>query len=128
MGEMGRLVDKVYSFVVDTESGVYNKKFDLDKNVRLVRGMLLSSDSPIALYYRGSQRLEISGDEIFPENYESKLLMSGLSVPPDEKFRTLGDGVLAGNGEIKIQYKDLPNPNVPFAVYQVLITLRCEMK
>jgi len=125
---MGRLVDKVYSFVVDTENGVYNKKFDLDKNVRLVRGMLISSDLPIVLYYRGSQRIEISGDEIFPEDYESKLLMTGLSVPPDEKFKTLGDGVVAGNGEIKIQYKDLPNPTTPFVAYKVLITFRCEMK
>jgi len=125
---MGRIVDKVYSFVVDAENGVFNKKFDLDKNVKLVRGMLLSSDIPVALYYRGSQNLEISGDEILPEDYESKLLMTGLSVPPDEKFRTLGDGIIAGNGEIKIQFKDVPNPNIPFIAYKVLVTFQCEMK
>lgn len=125
---MARLVDKVYSFLVDTENTVYNKKFDLDKNVKLVRGILLSADLPPFLFYRGSQRIEISGDEIFPEDYESKILMSGLSVPPDEKFKTLGDGVVAGNGEVKIQFKDTPNANVPFIAYRVMITLQCEMK
>lgn len=125
---MNRLVEKVYSFSVDTENGVYNKKFDLDKNVKLVRGILISSDSPVMIFYRGSQRIEISGDEIFPEDYESKLLMSGLSVPPDDKFRTLGDGVIAGNGELKIQYKDNTNANAPFVSYKVLVIVQCEMK
>ena len=68
-----RLVDKVYSFAVDAQNTPYNKKFDLDKNVKLVRGIILSSDKPSLLFYRGSQRIEISGDEIFPEDFESKL-------------------------------------------------------
>jgi hypothetical protein len=123
-----RLVDKTFSFTVTAE-GIVNKKFDLDKNVKVVRGILLSSDRPIFLFYRGSQRIEISGDEIFPEDFESKILMSGLSVPPDQKYRTLGNGVVAGNGEVKIQYKDTYNPSAPaIDPYKVIIVLQCEMK
>jgi hypothetical protein len=123
-----RLVDKTFSFTVTAE-GIVNKKFDLDKNVKVVRGILLSSDRPIFLFYRGSQRIEISGDEIFPEDFESKILMSGLSVPPDQKYRTLGNGVVAGNGEVKIQYKDTYNPSAPVVdPYKVIIVLQCEMK
>jgi len=123
-----RLVDKVFSFLVDTEATPYSKKFDLDKNVKLVHGILLSSDKPNLLFYRGSQRIEVSGDEIFPEDYESKILMSGLAVSPDEKFRSLGNGVVAGNGEVKLQYKDTANPNAAFTPYRVIIILQCEMK
>jgi hypothetical protein len=123
-----RLVDKVYSFTVESECQTINKKFDLDKNVKLVNAILLSSDQPISLFYRGSQRIEISGDEIFPEDYESKLLMSGISVPPDQKYRTLGNGVVAGNGEIKIQYKDSWNPYAGFNTYKVIIVVQCVMK
>ena len=123
-----RLVDKVYSFTVESECQTINKKFDLDKNVKLVNAILLSSDQPISLFYRGTQRIEISGDEIFPEDYESKLLMSGISVPPDQKYRTLGNGVVAGNGEVKIQYKDGSNGNVSFCPYKVTIVLQCVMK
>jgi len=124
----GRIVDKPFTFAVDAEGQPVNKKFDLDKNVKLVRGIMLSSNYPNLLFYRGSQRIEISGDEIFPENYESKLLMSGLSVAPDEKFRTLGNGVVAGNGELKVQYKDTANARAPFESYSVTIILQCEMK
>ena len=123
-----RMLDKVYSFTVDAEGQTISKKFDLDKNVKLVNALFLSSDQPNLLFYRGSQRIEISGDEIFPEDFESKILMSGISVPPDQKYRTLGNGVLAGNGEVKIQYKDVSNPNASFAAYKVIIVFQCVMK
>lgn len=123
-----RLVDKVYSFTVESQGAPVNKKFDLDKNVKLVHGIILSSDKPNLLFYRGSQRIEISGDEIFPEDFESKLLMSGIAVPPNQKYRSLGNGVIAGNGEVKIQFKDTPNPNASFTSYKVIIILQCEMK
>ncbi|HEY9008089.1 MAG TPA: hypothetical protein VIM75_18235 [Ohtaekwangia sp.] len=124
----GRIVDKPFTFTVEAEGEPVNKKFDLDKNVKLVRGILMSSNYPNLLFYRGSQRIEISGEEIFPENYESKLLMSGISVAPDQKFRTLGNGVVAGNGELKIQYKDTANARAPFESYSVTIIVQCEMK
>ena len=123
-----RLVDKVYSFAVEAQNTPVSKKFDLDKNVKLVRGIILSSDKPNMLFYRGSQRIEISGDEIFPEDYESKLLMSGIAVAPNQKYRSLGNGVIAGNGEVKVQYKDTQNPNASFTLYKVIIILQCEMK
>lgn len=124
---MERLVDKIFSFTVDAQGQPYSKKFDLDKNVKLVRGIVLSSDRLNMLFYRGSQRIEISGDELFPEDYESKLLMSGIAVPPDQRFKSLGNGVVAGNGEFKISYKDTSNPNANFQAYKVIITLQCEM-
>ncbi len=123
-----RLVDKIYTFLVEAEGEPVNKKFDLDKNVRVVRGIALSSDRPNLLFYRGSQRIELSGDELFPEDFESKMFMSGMAVPPDDKYKSLGNGVVAGNGELKILYKDTGNPNAPFAPYKVIVALLCEMK
>lgn len=123
-----KITHKSFSFVVDTPSTSYSKKFDLDKNVRVVLGLLISSNDPKQLYFRGSQRLEISGDELYPEDYESKLLMSGISVPPNEKYLDLGNGVLSGNGEVKILYKDVENVNAPFAAYKVMLVLKCELK
>ncbi len=124
----GKMIEKRYSIEVTAAGEPYSKKFDLDKNIKLVHRLTMSSDNPKLLFYRGSQRLEISGDEIFPEEYESKLLMSGISVPPDQKFRTLGDGVVAGNGEIKVLYKDTENPNAPFSAYKVSFIFQCELK
>lgn len=123
-----KIIHKSFSFLVDNQQTNYNKKFDLDKNVRVVLGLLVSSDNPRLLFFRGSQRLEISGDELYPEDYESKLLMSGISVPPNEKYVELGNGVLAGNGEIKILYKDTDNTNAPFVPYKVTLVIKCELK
>ncbi len=123
-----RLVDKIYTFLVDADGQPVSKKFDLDKNVKVVHGIMMSSDRPNLLFYRGSQRIELSGEELYPEDYESKMFMSGLGVAPDLRYKSLGNGVVAGNGELKIQYKDTANPNAPFAVYKVIISLSCEMR
>jgi hypothetical protein len=123
-----RLIDKTFTFLVEAEGQPVNKKFDLDKNVKVVHGIAISSDRPNLLFYRGSQRIELSGDELYPEDYESKMFMSGMSVAPDDKYKSLGNGVVSGNGEFKFQYKDTSNPNAVFAPYKVIITLLCEMK
>jgi hypothetical protein len=122
-----RAVDKTYSILVETEGQPVSKTFLLDKNVKLVTGLQITSNDPKLLFYRGSQRVEISGDELFPEDFESKILMSGLGVAPDNKYRSLGQ-VVPGNGEIKIQYKDSINPNAPFVPYKVTFIFLCEMK
>ena len=121
-------MDKIFTFTVVDAGVPVSKKFDLDKNVKVVHGIMMSSDRPNLLFYRGSQRIELSGEELFPEDFESKMFMSGLSVAPDDKYKSLGNGVIAGNGELKIQYKDVENPNVQFTPYKVLINLLCEMK
>ena len=122
-----KFVKKRYSFIVDTPSTSYSKKFDLVKNIKLVRGILISSDKPDLLFFRGSQKITVNGDELFPEDYESKLLMSGISVPPDQKYADLGDGVIAGNGEVKISYKDSENSTTSFSSYEVNMYLMCEL-
>ena len=123
-----KYLKKRYSFTVDTANTSYPKKFDLDKNVKVVKGLLLSSGKPNQLFYRGSQKIEISGQEIFPDDYESRLLMTGLSVPPDNKYADLGDDVQAGNGEVKVYYKDTDNPLAPFDTYDVNLYLICEIE
>lgn len=119
---------KTFSFTVDTPGISYKKKFDLDKNIRVVTGLLISGDDPKKVYYRGSQRIELNGEELYPEDFESKLLMSGISVSPSDKFADLGNGVLAGNGELKILYKDTENTVVPFEPYKVSVVLKCELQ
>jgi hypothetical protein len=123
-----KYIHKTFSFKVETPGTNYNKKFDLDKNVRVVLGLLMSADDPKKLFFRGSQRIEISGDELYPEDYESKLLMSGISVSPNDKYINLGNGVISGNGEVKILYKDTESVYAQFEPYRVSLVLKCELK
>ena len=66
-------MDKIYTFLVDADGQPVSKKFDLDKNVKVVHGIMMSSDRPNLLFYRGSQRIELSGEELYPEDFESKI-------------------------------------------------------
>ena len=121
---------KRFTIAVPTAATSYNQKFVLDKDVLSVRGVLVTADRTDLLYLRGSQKIEISGEEIFPEDYESQMLMTGLAVPPDDKYFTLaeGRGIPSGNGEIKILFKDAPNAALAFSVYNVTIMFACEIK
>lgn len=125
---MSDIVYKRFSITVDTPATSYNKKFDLDKNIALVLALQVTSDHPELMYYRGSQRIEINGDEIFPEDYDSKLLMSGLTVAADDRFVQLGNGAIAGNGEIKVLFKDAANTSAAYQTYQFVLILKCQLK
>ena len=101
--------------------------FELEKNIVKVHGILVTSDKDDLLYYRGTQKVEINKEEFFPENYESKLLMSGINVAPKQRYYDLG-GVAPGNGLVKISYKDLDDGRTVFAPYRVSLYLDCEME
>lgn len=110
-----------------TEAGrTFSQTFELDKTIVSVRGLLVTSDMDDLLYYRGSQRIEINKDELFPEKYESKLLMSGINVAPRSRYYELG-GVNPGNGLVKIEYTDSESPKAAFRQYRVSLYLECEM-
>jgi hypothetical protein len=108
-----------------TESGaVHSKTFELDKNITAIHGLLFTSDKDDLMYYRGSQKVEINRQEVFPEGYETKLLMSGLNVSPNDRFYELG-GVEPGNGKVKVDFKDTNDERIPFAQYRVTLYLDC---
>jgi hypothetical protein len=122
-----KYIYKRFNVAVTAPDTNFPKKFDLDKNIKVVRAIQITSNRPNLLFYRGSQRIEVSGEELFPEDYESKMLMSGISVAPDERFVEVGD-IQAGNGEVKINYKDASNPEAAFSPYVVSLVLKCELK
>jgi hypothetical protein len=124
---MGKRIKKRYDIDVTTQNAVTSKTFELDKNVEKVHGVLFTSDRDDLMYYRGSGKVELNSDEIFPEGYETKLLMSGLNVSPNERYYNLG-GVTPGNFKLKVEYKDTPDSRLAFAAYRVSIYLDVEVK
>ncbi len=124
---MSKRVKKRYDIDVTTAGVLHTKTFELDKTVEKVHGMLFSSDRDDLMYYRGSAKVEINSDEIFPEGYETKLLMSGLNVSPNERYYNLG-GVAPGNFKVKVEYKDTADARLQFVAYRVSIYLDVEIK
>lgn len=124
---MSKRVKKRYDIDVTAANALHTKTFELDKTVEKVHGILFTSDRDDLTYYRGSGKVEINSDEIFPEGYETKLLMSGLNVSPNERYYNLG-GVPPGNFKVKVEYKDTADARLQFVPYRVSIYLDVEIK
>lgn len=124
---MPKRVKKRYDIDVTAANAIHSKTFELDKTVQKVHGILFTSDRDDLMYYRGSGKVEINSDEIFPEGYETKLLMSGLNVSPNDRFYSLG-GVPPGNFKVKVEYKDTADARLQFTAYRVSIYLDVEIK
>ncbi|MBX3164690.1 MAG: hypothetical protein KF900_09420 [Bacteroidetes bacterium] len=124
---MLKAVKKRFDIQITASGQSLSKTFEMDKSIKTVRGVLLTSDKDDLLYYRGTQKIEINSEEFFPENYESKLLMSGINVSPKQRYYDLGN-VNTGNGIIKLSYTDNPDTRTSFAAYRVSLYLDCEME
>jgi hypothetical protein len=119
-------VYKPFSFDVAAANQTYKVSFELDKNVIAVKGLVLGTTRPDLVYVRGSQRIEISKVEIFPENYLSQWLMVGVTTSMNERFHELKNVVL-GNRAVKIDYTDADDGRTVFAAYKCFIVFECEV-
>lgn len=93
-------------------------EFELDRNAEYLYGIAVSSDNDELVYFRGSQKVQLNDQELFPEGFESKMLMCGLSVPPNQRMAHVGM-VRKGNGRIDVWYTDSNHPATQFAPYRV---------
>lgn len=121
---MIKTVYKGFDLKVTEANKTVSKTFELDKNFVTVKGILLTSDRRDLLYNRGSQRIEINKDELFPEDYLSELLMSGINVPVNNRYYDMN--VETGNKIVKLDFKDSDAFGTVFAPYTVHLFLKCE--
>lgn len=124
---MLKTTKKRFDIKISQANSIVSNTFELDKNIVRIHGILVSSDKDDLLYYRGSQKIEINKEEYFPENYESKLLMSGINVSPKQRYYDLG-GASTGNGRVQITYKDSDDGRTVFTTYRVSLYLDCELE
>lgn len=123
---MGSIIKKRFDIQVNEADKTVSGSFELDKNIRYVRGVLLTSNKDDLMYYRGSQKIEVNKQELFPEGYESKLLMCGINVSPNVRYYETAHTAV-GNGMVKLEYKDTNDSRAPFEAYRVSIYLNCEL-
>ena len=87
---------------------------------------MLTADKEDLLYYRGSQKIEVNRFELFPEGYESKLLMSGINCSPNDRYYETGE-VPIGNAQVKMEFRDTSDGRTQFAAYRDSLYLDCEL-
>jgi hypothetical protein len=120
-------IKKRFDIPVTAADTTFTQTFELDKMIIKIHGLLFTSDRDDLLYYRGAGRIEINKEEIFPQEYESKLLMSGINVSVNQRYYDLG-GLPPGNGNVKVTYKDTGYDAAPFVPYRVSLYLDYEIK
>lgn len=114
------IIKERFDLKVTAPNQVFKAEFELDKNANFVIGIGLTSDRDDLLFYRGSQKIQLNDQELFPENFESRLLMSGINVAPNDRMVKLGS-IEAGNGKLEVWFKDENHSNTKFIPYRVTI-------
>lgn len=101
------------------------KTFELDKSIKTIKGVAITSNRMDLIYQRGEQKIEINNEEIFSEDYESKMLLVGYNVSNNDKYFRIGE-MSAGNGAVKILFTDTDDGLTTFSPYMVNIYLDCD--
>ena len=121
------IVKKRFDLLITAADQTYSQTFELDKTIAFVKGILVCANKDDLLYYRGSQKIELNRQEIFPEGYESKLLQSGTNCPVNQRYFNTGNMPI-GNGQLKVTYKDITDSRAAFEPYRISIYVDCELK
>lgn len=121
MAKQNKIIKERFAVDVTTEGETFKGSFEVDKNADKIIGLAISSDRDDIVYYRGTQVIKINDEEFFPEGYESKHLMSGMSVPPNERYFRLGR-INPGNRKVDIAYTDSGKADmVDFSAHRVYL-------
>lgn len=94
----------------------FKENFEVDKHVSKVIGIAFTTNNDTMTYFRGTQKISINEKEIYPEGYESKLLMQGFNVPVNERIiKFNGEEIDPGNRRVELEYTDNEHPSIPFS-------------
>lgn len=98
--------------------------YELNKHATRITGILFTADRDDLMFHRGEVAVMINGEEVIPDDYHAKLLMSGLAVAPTKRYFPVD--LSPGNGMVKLSYTDQPNSATTFAPYQVSFYIQFE--
>lgn len=119
MSHRSKILKEWVDVFVTPANQTFKESFEVDKHASKIIGIAISTNIDGMPYFRGSQRIAISEKEIYPEGYESKMLMQGLNVPVKERIIPLGEELEPGNRKIEIDYKDEDHPAIAFSAYRI---------
>jgi hypothetical protein len=114
------IIKERFDLPITAENQTFKQEFELDKNANYLVGIALTSSRDDLMFYRGTQKILLNDMELFPEGFESKLLLSGLNVAPDNRMITVGQ-IKTGNGKLEISYTDKQHELIKFSPYRISI-------
>ncbi len=119
MSHRSKIIKEWVDVNVTSANQTFKESFEVDKHASRILGICISSNYDDKIYFRGSQRITINEKEIYPEGYESKMLMQGLNVAVNDRIIKIGEEMEPGNRKVEIDYKDTDHTNSSFTPYRV---------
>ncbi len=119
MAHRSKIIKEWVDLKIATAGSKEKGSFEVDKHSARIIGIAISSNFDELLYHRGSQRISINEKEIYPEGYESKMLMQGLNIKVNDRIIELGEEVQIGNRKVEIEYVDNNHTLANFTPYRV---------
>lgn len=114
-----KIIKEWIDLSINSPSQTYKDSFEVDKQAGKIFGIAITSTYEDRMWYRGSQKITINQMEIYPEGYESKMLMQGLNVAVNDRIITFGEEIEPGNRKVDIEYKDSNHTSSSFIPYKV---------
>ncbi len=98
--------------------------FDTNNLYEIIESIFVSLPHENA-YYASCLELQVNGEEVFPADFEVKLLATNSSVAPSERFFSLKDELIKAKGShAEGLYTDGGNGTVPQYPYEGTIYLK----
>jgi len=119
MAHRSKILKEWVDVLVTAPNQTFKESFEVDKHASKIIGIAFSTNNDSMPYFRGSQRIAINEKEIYPDGYESKMLMQGFNVPVNERILALGEELEPGNRKVEIDFKDTDHPAVAFSPYRI---------
>jgi len=110
---------------IPVQGTLVNINVNSDKLYKKITGIAITSPFAIPYLNMSTLSLQVNDKEIFPDDFEIKLLTSDQSVPVNERFYLLDE--VADGSTIKGKYKDGDMGTVDYP-HTVFIYLRLEEK
>ena len=118
--KQNKIIKQVFALDVTEAEETFKGTFEVDKNADKILGIAVSSSRDDLVYYRGTQAIKINEEEFFPEGYETKHLMCGINVPPNQRYFRLGR-IDPGNRKVEIIYTDNASEASEFSPYRIFL-------
>ncbi|CAN5729426.1 hypothetical protein BH11BAC7_BH11BAC7_21350 [soil metagenome] len=109
--KQNKIIKQLFTLTIDSAGETFKGSFEVDKNAEKIIGVAISSDREDIVYFRGSQIIKINDEEFFPEGYETKQLMCGINLSPNQRYYRLGK-INPGNRKVDLIYTDSGNNSV----------------
>jgi len=95
---------QIIKIVVPIAEALVSVTVNSDKLYKRISGLLITMPFDIPASDKSQCSIIINDNEIFPENFEVKLLVSDLAIPVNERFYGIEEQ--AEGSTVKIKFKD----------------------